>query len=233
MAPGAAPAAASARAGAASAVPFAVAAIAVGASFGVLAVEAGFPPLAAVVMSAFVHAGSAQFAALSILGAGGSVGAAVAAGTLINGRFLPMGLALGPSLPGGPLWRAVQGQAVVDVSWALAAQDGGRFDRFRLFGAAGTQWVGWTGGTALGALGAGAVGGELDAVGLDAVYPAFFLALLASELKTARGRGVALAAALLALALVPLTPPGVPVIAAALVALVGLRAPTSRPLAAA
>ena len=229
---GPAPTVGTVRAGASAAVPFALAAIAVGVSFGVLAVEAGFPPAAAIVMSAFVHAGSAQFAALSILSAGGSVGAAVAAGTLINGRFVPMGLALGPSLPGGPAWRAVQGQAVVDASWALAAQDGGRFDRGRLFGATAMQWIGWTGGTALGALGAGAAG-DLDAFGLDAVYPAFFLALLASELRTPRGRAVAIVAALLALALVPLTPAGVPVIAAAFVALVGLRTPAARPLAAA
>ncbi len=224
IASGRAPSVGGMRAGATAAVPFAVAALAVGVSFGVLAAGAGFPPLAAIVMSAFVHAGSAQFAALSILSAGGSVGAAVAAGTLINGRFVPMGLALGPSLPGGPAWRAVQGQAVVDASWALAARDGGRFDRLRLFGATGMQWIGWVGGTALGALGAGAIG-DLDALGLDAVYPAFFLALLASELRTARGRAVAVVAAVLALALVPLTPAGVPVIAAAGVALVGLRAP--------
>lgn len=212
------------RAGATAAIPFALAALAVGVSFGVLAVEAGFPPAAAIVMSAFVHAGSAQFAALSILTAGGSVGAAVTAGTLINGRFLPMGLALGPSLPGRPAWRALQGQAVVDASWALAAEDAGSFDRWRLFGATGAQWVGWVGGTALGALGAGAAG-DLDRLGFDALYPAFFLALLASELRTPRGRAVAAVAAALALALVPITPAGVPVIAAATVALVGLRAP--------
>jgi predicted branched-subunit amino acid permease len=59
-----------------------------------------------------------------------------------------MGIALGPSLPGGPAKRALQGQAVVDGSWALAAQGDGTFDRWRLFGATLPQFVAWVGGTA-------------------------------------------------------------------------------------
>src|SRR3954451_22323383 len=102
-------------------------------SFGVLARQAGFSPLQAVETAAIVFAGSAQFAALAVLSGGGSVVAAVAAGTLMNGRFLAMGTALAPSLPGGPLRRAVQGQAVVDSSWALANRGDGSFDRWLLF----------------------------------------------------------------------------------------------------
>jgi predicted branched-subunit amino acid permease len=66
--------------------------------------------------------------------------------------------------------------------------------------------------------------GDPEALGLDAVYPAFFLALLFEELRARRAaRGVAAAGALIALVLVPIAPPGVPVLAAALAALVGLR----------
>ena len=71
-------------------------------------------------MSAIVFAGSAQFSAVAILAQGGGAGAAIAAAALMNSRFLPMGVALAPSLRGGPVRRALQGQAVVDASWALA-----------------------------------------------------------------------------------------------------------------
>ena len=69
--------------------------------------------------SAIVFAGSAQFASVSIIAAGGGAGAAVAAATLMNSRFLPMSAAVGPSFSGGPLKRAAKGQTVVDASWAL------------------------------------------------------------------------------------------------------------------
>jgi predicted branched-subunit amino acid permease len=169
-----------------------------------------------------VFAGSAQFAAISILASGGTLGAAVGAAALMNSRFLPMGIALAPSLPGGPLKRALQGQPVVDTSWAMAARGDGSFDRWHLFGASAIQYVTWVGGTVLGAL-AGDVLGEAHTLGLDAIFPAFFLALLIVELKDGRARGVAALGALIALALVSFTPPGIPVLVASLAALVGVR----------
>jgi len=194
-----------------------------GLSFGVLAVASGFPVVAAIVMSGIVHAGSAQFAALAVVTGGGSIPTAVVAGTLMNGRFLPMGLALGPSLPGSGLRRALGGQAVVDASWALSNLGDGRFDRHKLYGATALQWCGWTGGTAIGAVTQGALG-DLDRFGIDAVYPAFFVALLVLELREGRGRLAAGLGAVVALALSPFTPAGVPVLAASVVALLGLRA---------
>jgi branched chain amino acid efflux pump len=211
------------RAGLRAGVPVAVAAGLLALSFGVLALEAGMPALAVVAFSVIVFAGSAQFAAIAILGQGAGVGAAVAAAAMMNSRFLPMGVALAPSLPGGPWRRALQGQAVVDASWAMAADGEGGFDRHFLFGLTAVQYVAWVLGTVLGVLW-GDVLGDPEALGLDAVYPAFFLALLFEELRARRAaRGVAAAGALIALVLVPIAPPGVPVLAAALAALVGLR----------
>jgi 4-azaleucine resistance transporter AzlC len=210
------------RAGLRAGVPFAIAAAVLSLSFGVLAREVGLSAIGAIVMSAIVFAGSAQFAVVGILAQGGGVGAAVGAAAMMNSRFLPMGVALAPSLPGRPLRRAAQGQAVVDASWALAHQGGGRFDRHFLFGCTAVQYVGWVGGTIAGALGGSALG-DPEALGLDAAYPAFFLALLVAELRSRRARGVAAAGALLALALVPVAPPGVPVLVAGAAALAGLR----------
>ena len=175
-------------------------------------------------MSAIVFAGSAQFAAMAILAAGGGIGAAISAAALMNSRFLTMGVALGPSLPGGRFKRAAQGQTVVDASWAMANNGDGTFDRMFLFGATSIQYVTWLTGTAVGAL-SGSLIGDPHKLGLDAVFPAFILGLLIVELKDGRARGVALAGGLIALALTPFTPPGVPVLVASSVALIGLRRP--------
>lgn len=201
--------------------PFAVAGCLLALSFGVLAQSAGLSATAAIVMSAIVFAGSAQFTAIAIIASGGTVGAALVAAALMNSRFLAMGAALGPSLPGGPLRRALQGQAVVDASWALASRGDGTFDRWMLFGSSAIQYVGWVGGTALGAL-SGRLLTDPEALGLDAIYPAFFVALLLNEARDGRSRGVAAGGAVIALALVPFAPAGVPVLVASLAALVGL-----------
>src|SRR3954464_6181207 len=203
-------------------IPFALAALLLSASFGVIALDAGFSALAAIVMSAIVFAGSAQFAAISIVAAGGGLGAAGAAAALMNSRFLPMGIALAPSLPGGALRRAAQGQPVVDASWAMAASPDGSFDRWFLFGATVPQYVTWVAGTIAGAVG-GSLLGDPDRFGLDALFPTFFLALLIAELREPRARPVAALGAIIALALVPFTPAGIPVLVASTAALLGLR----------
>ena len=209
------------RAGVRAGTPYAAAGFFLSLSFGVLAREAGFSALAAIAFSVVVFAGSAQFAAVSIVAAGGGLGAAVGAAALMNSRFLPMGIALAPSLPGGPLKRFAQGQPVVDSSWAMALREGGRFDRWFLFGSSAVQYVTWQTGTIVGALG-GDVIGDAEKLGLDAIYPTFFLALLLAELRTGTARGVAGLGALIALVLVPFTPPGVPVLVASVAAFAGL-----------
>jgi 4-azaleucine resistance transporter AzlC len=202
-------------------VPYALAGFFLSLSFGVLAREAGMSALAAVVMSAIVFAGSAQFAAISIIAAGGGLGAAVTAAALMNSRFLPMGIGVAPALPGGALKRAAQGQTVVDASWVIAQRDDGTFDRWMLFGSTAPQYVTWIAGTLAGVLG-GDVIGDPSRFGLDVVFPTFFLALLLNELHDPWSRGVAALGALIALGLVPVAPPGVPVLVASLAALAGL-----------
>jgi predicted branched-subunit amino acid permease len=201
--------------------PVALAGSVLAMSFGVLAGDVGMPAWTAILMSVIVFAGSAQIAALGIIGAGGTLGAALGAAALMNSRFLPMGVAFAPSLPGSLLKRAAQGQTVVDVSLVIAEDGKGGFDRNLLFGSTLAQYVGWVTGTVVGVL-AGPVLGDPQALGLDAIFPAFFLALLIGELRTARARGVAVAGGLIALALVPVAPPGVPVLAASAAAFYGM-----------
>jgi predicted branched-subunit amino acid permease len=179
--------------------------------------------VAPIVMSGIVFAGSAQFAATAVLAAGGGVFAAVAAGILLNARYGPMGIALAPSLDGSAVRRAAHGQAMIDASWAMAIRGEGRFDPAFMVGATLPSYPAWVGGTALGVLG-GELIGDPDALGLDALFPAFFLALLIPELRRPGAPLTALIGAAIALVLTPLTPAGIPIVAASAAALTGLRA---------
>jgi predicted branched-subunit amino acid permease len=215
-------------AGVRAGLPFALVAGVVAISFGVLARSLGWGVLAPIVFSVITFSASAQFAVAAVLGAGGGVFAAIAAAVLLNARFLPMGVAVAPFLKGGPLRRALEGQAIVDTSWALASRGGGRFDREFMIGATVPQFAAWVVGTVVGVL-ADEVVGDVERLGLDVIFPAFFLALLVVELRSGGKRAIAAAAiaAALAAALVPFAPPGVPVLAACLAALVGLRGRSS------
>lgn len=165
-----------------TAIPLAVAVGLFGVSFGILAsASGGMGGVPAVVMSMSTFAGSAQFAAASILGAGGQPAAAIAAALLLNARSLPIGISVARFLHGGPLARFLQGQLVVDESWAIAAQGAGRFNGSRLVGAGLVLWLALVGGTLVGAIGGDALG-DPASLGLGAAFPALFLALLVPQL---------------------------------------------------
>jgi 4-azaleucine resistance transporter AzlC len=178
--------------------------------------------VAPIVMSIVVFSGAAQLGSLAILTAGGSIGAAIAAGVLLNARYLAMGIALAPSLGGRRLSRAAFGMATVDASWAAASTGDGRFDPWYMVGVTVPQYIGWVLGTVVGVL-VGSSLGDPRALGLDALFPAFFVALLYEE---ARGRRKLVAAgggAGIALVLTPFFPPGLPILAASLAAVLASR----------
>jgi predicted branched-subunit amino acid permease len=206
----------------AEAAPIGLAVAAYGLSYGVLAVAAGLSPLVATVSSLIVLAGGSQFAFVGVLAAGGAPLAGAAAGLMVNARYLAFGFSLAPHLDRGPVWRrALDGYLVVDesVALALARPDEDPARRFRVTGW--TVVVGWIGATAVGAYG-GALIGDPRSFGLDAAFPAGFLALLAPWLRTRQGRVAAGVGALLALGLQPVAPPGLPIVAAALGAVVAV-----------
>jgi 4-azaleucine resistance transporter AzlC len=215
------------RAGVRAMLPLIPAVVAFGASFGVLAQAAGMGAPASLVMSATTFAGSAQFAVVSVLGAGGTVTAAIVAAVLLNARYGPMALAAADVFRGGRLRRLLEAQLLVDESWALSNRDG-RFDRRVMLGAGAFLYLGWNAGTAIG-VAAGDSLADPATLGLDAAFPALFLALLAPLLRSRTPVAAALLGAGIALALTPITPAGVPVIAATAACLVGLTRPRSLP----
>jgi 4-azaleucine resistance transporter AzlC len=207
-----------------AAAPIGVAALAFGVSFGVLARAADMGRVAPVVMSVTTFAGSAQFAVASILGAGGGLATAIVAAILLNLRYGPIGLSAATTFE-GPWWRrALTAQLIVDESWAIAQRDDGRLDRHLLIGAGLLLLVCWTTGTAIGTL-AGDLVADPESLGLDAAFPALFLALLWTQVRDRSRLLAALGGAAIALALMPFTGPGIPIVAASLACLIGARKP--------
>jgi 4-azaleucine resistance transporter AzlC len=201
--------------------PFGLAVFAIAVSFGVLA-RPLMGAVTPIVMSVVVFSGAAQFGALAVLASGGGVGAAIAAGVLLNARYLAMGLALAPSLRGGPLSRAAFAMTTVDASWAAASRGDGTFDPWYMVGASAPQYVGWVLGTVIGVL-LGSRIGNPSTYGLDALFPAFFVALLYEEVHGRRKLAAACGGAAIAVALTPVLPAGLPILVAAAAAVLATR----------
>lgn len=185
-----------------------------GISFGVLAVGAGLSTAQACAMSLLVFTGGSQYAAIGVIGAGGAAPTAVVNALLLAVRNAAYGLSLASLLRGSLGRRAVASQLIIDESTAMARSqedpDAAR-GAFWLTGV--SVFVCWNAGTLGGAL-AGSGLGDPARYGLDAMFPAAFLALLSPQLRRPGARRAALTGTLIAAALITITPPGIPIVAA-------------------
>ena len=204
--------------------PIAVAAFAFAVSFGVLARASGIGAGETIVMSATVFAGSAQFAIVSILAVGGGIASAILAAILLNARYAPISVSVAPIFLGSRLRRLLESQLIVDESWAMSRHSDGRYDRRLLVGAGLILYACWVGGTVIGALAGEALGDPAD-LGLDAAFPALFLAILVTQVHSRRALAAAVLGGTIALALIPVAPAGVPIVAAAAACLLGWKRP--------
>ncbi len=185
-------------------------------SFGVLSVAARLSVAQTCVMSLLVFTGASQFAAIGVIGAGGSAAAALAPALLLAARNGVYGLSLVSVLRGRLALRALQSQLVIDESTAMARAQATPEAAKHAFLATGISvFVFWNLGTLLGAL-VGSGIGDPRSLGLDAMFPAAFFALLVPQLRRPGAAVAAVGGALIAVALVPLVPSGVPLLAATL-----------------
>jgi 4-azaleucine resistance transporter AzlC len=185
-----------------------------GVSFGVLAVASGLSPAQACVMSMLVFTGASQFAFVGVLAGGGSAIAAMGPAVMLAVRNAAYGLSLTSILPARLRDRAIAAHLVIDETTAMArAQSDPEAARQAFLATGVSVWVFWNAGTLAGALVGGGIGNPAT-YGLDAMFPAAFLALLAPQLRRPGAPVAAVAGALIALTLVPFAPAGVPVIAA-------------------
>jgi 4-azaleucine resistance transporter AzlC len=186
-----------------------------GVAFGAAASEAGLEIWQTAGFSLFVFAGSAQFAAVEILGDGGSVAAAVTAGLLLNLRSVAFGVALIDAMPVAKWKRALAVQLMIDETAAVATvQPDRETSRYAYWFTGLALFTMWNISTLIGATVVASSADLIHDLGLDATIPAAFLALLWPRLDEPTHRVVALAGAAVAVVTTPFVPPGLPVILA-------------------
>lgn len=193
-----------------------------GFSFGALSVAAGLSVWQTCVLSLFMFSGGSQFAVVGILASGGvSAGpAAIATGTFLGLRNGIYSLRMASLLRGGWLKRVAAAQLTIDESTAVALnQNSSHAQRVGFWTTGISVYVGWNLTTLLGAL-VGNLLGDVSKLGLDAVAAAAFVGLLWPRLRQLQASVVAGVAAVVATILIPFTPPGIPVLAAAVVAVI-------------
>jgi predicted branched-subunit amino acid permease len=200
----------------------ALATSAYGISFGALAVASGLDVWQTCVLSLFMFTGGSQFAFAGVVGAGGiaAAPAAIASASLLGVRNVAYGMRMSPVIGEGFWRRTAAAQFTIDESTAVSLAQRSLHARRVGFWVTGLGiYIGWNLSTLAGAL-LGDVLGDPRAYGLDAAAAAAFLALLWPRLRHRQPIAVGIAAAVVATLLTPVLMPGVPVIVAALVAII-------------
>ncbi len=197
-----------------------------GIAFGAASVANGFSVLQSCLLSLLTFSGASQFAVVGVLGAGGSAISAIATASLLGVRNGLYGVIMAPRLKVKGFKRVIAAHITIDESTAVALGAEKRDDTamrqgFWLTGVG--VFVFWNLFTLLGALSAQAMG-DTRAWGLDAAVPAAFLGLVWPRLESNRDRALAIVSVLFAIAMTPILPAGLPIIATAFIAIaVGLR----------
>ena len=197
-----------------------------GIAFGAASVAAGFSVWQSCLLSLLTFTGASQFAVVGVLGAGGSALSGIATASLLGVRNTLYGLRMAPVLNVKGLRRIFAAQLTIDESTgvALSQEKIGVREMRQGFWLTGIGvFIFWNIFTLAGALGAQAMG-DIRAWGLDSAVPAAFLGLVWPRLKTNGDRLLAIGCALFAVAMTPILPAGLPIIATAFIAVaVGLR----------
>ena len=196
-----------------------------GAAFGVLATTTGLTTAQTMVMSLLVFTGASQFAAGGVVSAGGTESAALGSALLLAARNGCYGVALAEHVRASLLKRVVGSQLVIDESTALGLAQKDREKVEPAFWAGGLAvFTFWNLGTLLGAVGGDAIG-DPQALGLDAAFPAGFIALAAPAFGHRRGLIAAIVGASIALVTTSFVQPGLPILFAAAGAIIALAVP--------
>ena len=192
-------------------------------SFGAISTAAGLSLLQTCTLSVLMFTGASQFALVGVLGAGGSVWAGAATAALLGSRNALYGVRLSSLLKVRGRRRLAAAHFVIDETTAMAiARDDPTLSRYAFWATGLALFVLWNLGTLAGALATHAVSNP-KVLGLDAAPPAAFLALLAPRLRAREPLAIAIAAAVVAIAVLPFVPAGVPLLVVALlVALFGV-----------
>ena len=190
-------------------------------AFGAAAVANGFSVLQACLLSLLTFSGASQFAVVGVIGSGGSAISAIATASLLGTRNALYGVIMAPRLRVKRLKRVLAAQITIDESTGVALGQEQRGDEAVQKGFWYTGigvFVFWNLFTLAGALGAQAMG-DVRSFGLDSAVPAAFLGLLWPRLTSASERFLAVTCAVFAVAMTPILPAGLPIIATAFIAI--------------
>ncbi len=197
-----------------------------GVAFGAAAVANGFSVVQSCLLSLLTFSGASQFAVIGVVGAGGSAISGIATASLLGIRNALYGVIMAPRLKVSGLRRVIAAQITIDESTGVALgaekrNEAAMRHAFWLTGS--TVFIFWNLFTVAGALGAQAMG-DTRAWGLDSAVPAAFLGLLWPRLEKNSDRALAIVSIIFAIAMTPILPAGLPIIATAFIAItVGLR----------
>ncbi len=187
-----------------------------GVAFAAGARAVGFSALETLLWSLAVFAGSAQFAAVALTGAGAGPIAILLTTIGLNLRHLLYGMSAAtwlpkPVRPPRGLLAYLLADETYGVAVRLAAAGNPRGGVF--FGAGLSTWAAWQAGTVVGLLLASAVP-DLSGLGLDLVFPVSFAAMLVPLLRGRLAVAIALLAAVLGVGLRLALGPGLAILAA-------------------
>ncbi len=201
--------------------------IAVGAfavAFGVGSVAAGASVAQTCAMSLLVFTGASQVSAVSVVASGGTTAAALGGALVLAARNAVYGLTMSRRLRGPLGLRLVAAQLTIDESTAMAtAQRDADHQRAAFWITGVSVYVCWNLGTLAGALAGSAI--DPLALGLDAAFPAAFVATMVPHLQHPSGRLAAALGGLICLVTIPFLPVGLPILCASTAVLVGVRRP--------
>jgi predicted branched-subunit amino acid permease len=208
------------RLGRADAAALALTFFSLGVTLQVLLIDRGASLANAFVASAVIWSATSQFAYLAVRDAGGGEWAAIIAGTVVAARFGILAMSLIPRLPAGRVRRSLAAVNAFDPNVAIAVQQPEETAVEREFWrVTAAMMIGWFSGLVVGTF-VGNVVGDIERFGLDAVFPAALLAIIAGLLRQRDGLIAGLAGGLICLTLIPVAPAGVPIILSVLGAVI-------------
>jgi predicted branched-subunit amino acid permease len=191
-----------------------------GSAFGAAAIASHYTVAQACALSLLTFSGASQFAVVGVLGAGGSAFSAISTASLLGIRNGLYGVRMAQILQIKGIKRIFGAQLTIDESTGVALSQDNAVDMKTGFWYTGLGvYIFWNLFTLLGALGANALGNPAD-WGLDTAIPAIFLGLVWNRLKDKKSWAIAISALVLALALTPFAPAGVPIMATVILAVI-------------
>ena len=189
-----------------------------GLSFGALGVASGLTVWQTIALSLLMFTGGSQFAFIGVISGGGTGSAAFGAAALLGIRNAVYGMQMNRMLRPNGLRKVAAAQITIDESIATAAGQSEPEEQRRGFWTAGIGiYLLWNLFTAMGAVLGDALG-DPRRWGLDGAAVAAFLGLLWPRLRAREPIALAIVCAFVTVLVVPVTPPGVPILIAACVA---------------